>query len=145
MKGLKFIILLLCCGFLFSCNKNNDSSNANSTMSATINGGSVTFNASFTNQNGVTVIQGSSNLYTVQIFIQISAGGGSYTIGANPSYPYATVSTGLSGSYTTTTAYSGQINLSPASSSGLYNGNFYFTATGNSGTLTVSNGQFTNM
>jgi hypothetical protein len=112
-------------------------------MSASINGGStMNFSASFTNSSGVMVLQGTSNTYTIQIYIQISGPGIQY-FQTSPSYPYAVV-TSVSGSYTTNTANLNEISISAGSTSGLYNGTFSFTGTGSVGSISVS-GQFTNM
>lgn len=111
-------------------------------MSASINGGgSISFSPSFTNSNGVTVLEGTTNLYTLQIYIELS-GSGIQTFQSAPNYPYATI-TDASGSYSTSAANQNQITIT-AASGGLYNGSFSFTGIGNAGTITVS-GQFTNM
>ncbi len=147
MKVLKiFILVLLSGGVQLSCNKSNSATTGSSTMSANVNGSTVTFSASFTNSGGVTVLQGSNNLYTITIYAQIS-GPASYMITGPPSYPYATISN-ISGTFTTTSTNLGQLNISAGSSAGLYNGNFYFTAynpSTSAGSITVSNGLFTNM
>jgi hypothetical protein len=112
-------------------------------MSASINGGSSgNFTASFTNNNGVMVLQGTSNTYTIQIYIQISGPSTQY-FQTTPSYPYATVSN-ITGSYSTNAANQNTITVTSGSTSGLYNGSFSFTASGSAGTITVS-GQFSNM
>ena len=112
-------------------------------MSASINGAStMSFTASFTNSNGVMLLQGTSNTYTIQIYIQISGPSTQYF--QTPStYPYAIV-TSVSGSYSTSSVNMNQIAVSAGSSSGLYNGTFGFTASGSVGSITV-NGQFANM
>lgn len=142
MKALKYSILILLCGCFFSCRK-NDSTTPTSSMSISINGGSaITLSASFTNNNGVTVLQGTSNTYTVQIYIQLNGPGIQY-FQTPSSYPYATV-TSISGSYSTSTANENEISLSNGSTGGLYNGSFSFTGTGSAGTISVS-GSFNNM
>ena len=146
MKLLKALIVVMICGVVISCNKDESASTSSSSMSASVAGSAVSFSASFTTQNGVTVFQGSSNLYTISIYLQVT-GPGLYYIGGSSTYPYATVSN-ISGTYTTNSTTVGQITLSNGSTAGLYSGTFYFTAY-NSGTstgsITVSNGQFTNM
>jgi hypothetical protein len=102
----------------------------------------MNFTASFTNSNGVMVLQGTSNTYTIQIYIQI-AGPGIQYFQSPPSYPYATVSN-ITGSYSTSAANQNQISITSGSTSGLYNGSFSFTATGSAGSISVS-GQFSNM
>ena len=142
MKKFKILFIVLLSGCVFSCNKNSTTT-PSSTMSASINGGStMNFSASFTNSSGVMVLQGTSNTYTIQIYIQISGPGIQY-FQTSPSYPYAIV-TSVSGSYTTNTANLNEISISTGSSSGLYNGTFSFTGTGSIGSISVS-GQFTNM
>lgn len=142
MKALRnSILILLLCGTLFSCKK-NDTTTPSSTMSASINGSNVTFTASFTNNNGVMVLQGTSNTYTLQIYIQIS-GPGIQTFQTPPGYPYATVSN-ITGSYSTVSANQNYITITAGSTAGLYNGTFSFTGTGSAGTISVS-GQFANM
>ena len=111
-------------------------------MSASINGGgTISFTASFTNSNGTMDLHGSTNTYTIDIYIQMS-GSGTQTFQTPQGYPYATV-TSISGSYSTVSANQNQISVS-AVSGGLYNGSFNFTGTGGAGSITVS-GQFTNM
>lgn len=141
MKALRCFFLVLACISAFSCQK--AATTPSSAMSASINGGStITFSASFTNSNNVTVWQGTSNTTTIQIYLQ-SPGPGTYYFQNPGSYPYATV-TDISGSYSTFASSLNQISLSAASSSNLYNGSFTFTATGSAGTISVS-GQFSNM
>jgi len=112
-------------------------------MSASINGGgTINFTSSFTNSNGVMVLQGSSNTYTIQLYMQISGPGIQY-FQTSPAYPYAVV-TNVSGSYSTSTANQNQVTITSGSSAGLYNGSFSFTASGSVGSISVS-GQFTNM
>jgi len=112
-------------------------------MSASINGGStINFASSFTNSNGIMVLQGTSNTYTIQLYMQISGPGIQYFQTA-PGYPYATVSN-VSGSYSTNSANQNQVSISAGSTAGLYNGSFSFTASGSVGSISVS-GQFTNM
>ena len=142
MKILRTFFIVLLCGCLLACNKNTTST-PTSAMSASINGGStITFTASFTNSNGVMVLQGSSNTYTIQLYMQI-AGPGIQYFQSSPSYPYATV-TDISGSYSTSTANQNQVTITAGSTAGLYNGSFSFTGTGSAGSISV-NGQFTNM
>jgi hypothetical protein len=140
MKALRYSILILLCGCIFSCKKSDTT--PSSAMSATINGSPVTFTPTFTNTNGVSVLQGTSNTYSIQIYLQVSGPGIQYFQSA-PSYPYATV-TDITGSYSTNGANQNEISLSAGTSSGLYNGSFSFTGTGGAGSISVS-GQFTNM
>jgi hypothetical protein len=142
MKAIYYSLLLFVfC--LFSCQKSNSTSTPSSSMSASINGGStINFTSSFSNSSGVMVLQGTSNTYSISIYIQIAGPGVQYF--QTPSvYPYATVSN-VTGSYSTLTANYNQISVSAGSSSGLYNGSFSFTGNGSAGSITVS-GQFTNM
>lgn len=141
MKALKCFFLVLICAGVFSCQK--AATTPSSSMSASFNGGSlITFTSSFTSSNGITVWQGTSNTYTIQIYLQ-SPGPGTFYFQGQGSYPYATVSD-ISGSYTTFSSNLNEISMSSASTSGLYNGSFSFTATGSAGTISV-NGQFSNM
>lgn len=87
-------------------------------------------------------MQGTSNTYTIQLYMQISGPGIQY-FQTPPGYPYATVSN-VSGSYSTSAANQNQVTISAGSTAGLYNGSFSFTGTGSAGTISVS-GQFTNM
>lgn len=142
MKILRYSVLIFLCGCLFSCQK-NAASPPTSAMTANINGGStISFTPSFTNSNGVMVLQGTSNTYTIQIYIEITGPGIQY-FQSPPSYPYATVSN-ISGSYSTNAVNQNQITITSGSTTALYNGSFSFNATGSVGTITVS-GQFTNM
>jgi len=143
MKALRYSILILVCGYLLSCKK-NDTTTPSSTMSASINGGStINYSASFTNSNGVMVLQGTTNTSTIQIYIQIQGPGIQYFQSA-PNYPYATITNNSSGSYSTSAVNQNEISISSGTTSGLYNGSFSFTGTGNAGSISV-NGQFTNL
>jgi len=143
MKALRYFFLILVCAGVFSCQK--AATTPSSSMSASINGAStITFSSSFTNSNGISVLQGTSNTATIQIYIQ-NPGPGTYYFQSPGSYPYATVTTStISGSYSTYASNLNVLSMSTGSTSGLYNGSFSFSATGSAGTINVT-GQFSNM
>jgi len=127
-----------------SCNKDTTTP-ANASMSATINGSSVTFTVSITRSNGLTVVQGSSNRYTLTIALG-SLSSSVFTLAAQSTNYYATLVDNLGGSYTTDAANTGQITLTQ--SGAVYNGTFYFTAnetTPSAGNISVSNGSCSNI
>jgi len=114
-------------------------------MSATVSGvGTLNLSASFTNSNGVTVLEGTSNTCTIMIYLQLNGPATYLEFQSSGTYPYATITTSTVSGTCTTYANDGQLNITTGSSSGLYNGTFSFTATGNS-TITVTNGSFTNL
>jgi hypothetical protein len=149
MKIRPFILLMLVICFLgLSCSKTSTSTNA--TMSATVNGSPVTFsNLTISHPNGSTVVQGSSSQYTLTIVLG-NASASIFTLAAQSSNYYATISNNLSYYYGTDAANVGQITLSQVSGSALFNGTFYFNAnetspTAGGGSITVTNGSCTNI
>ncbi len=151
MKTLKIFILVFISSWLLSCSGSNSATTPSSAMSASVNGsGSINFTASFSNSNGMIIMTGSGNTYTVQLFMRLSGSGGTYTLGDPSGSYYATVSDNFGNKYSTNASSVGQAVVNSSGSSGLYNGTFYFTATETSptvggNTISVSNGQFTNM
>ena len=142
MKVFKLFIFLLFCGLLSSCSKSNDVGSP--TMSASINGGSITnFSASNNTKNGQLVMQGTGNGYTVQLYINLT-GAGTYTLTGPSAGSYAIISSGA-GNYITTVTSTGQAILTEIGTTGYYNGTFYFAALNAGNSIVVSNGQFTNM
>ncbi len=149
MKTRKIITLVLLTGVLFSCNKSESSSTPSSSMSADLGSGTVSLSASFTNTNGLIVMTGSSSSNTVQLYLKLNGGGGgTYYLGDPSTNFYATVGNNFA-SYSTSSTYIGQAVVTQGSN-GLYNGTFYFNAvettpTQGGGTVSVSNGSFSNM
>jgi hypothetical protein len=133
-----------------SCKKSDTMTPANASMSATVNGSSVSFTVTVTRSNGLTIIQGTSSNYTLTIVLNLS-GPGVFTLAAQATNYYATVSNNLGYSYSTDAANTGQITLSRASgSSNLYSGTFYFNAnetspTSGGGNISVTSGSCSNI
>lgn len=150
MRALKLSIFVFISCWIFSCGQNN-ATTPSSAMSASVNGGgSINFSASFSNSNGEVIMTGSGNTYTIQLFMRLSGSGGTFTLGDPSTLYYATVSDNFGIKYSTSSGSIGQAVVSASGSGGLYNGTFYFTATETSptpggNTVTVSNGQFSNM
>ena len=118
-------------------------------MSANLGSGTVSLSASFTNSNGLIVMTGSSSSNSVQLYLKLNGGGGgTFTLGDPSTSFYATVGNSFA-SYSTSSTYIGQAIVTQGSN-GLYNGSFYFNAvettpTSGGGTVSVSNGSFSNM
>src|SRR5579872_5019284 len=143
------VIILLLLGGL-SCKKSDTMTPANASMSATVNGNSVSFTVTVTSSNGLTIIQGTGSNYTLTIVLNLGNGPGVFTLGAQATNYYATVSNNLGYSYSTDAANTGQITLSRASGSNLYSGTFYFNAnetspTSGGGNISVTNGSCSNI
>lgn len=122
----KVLIFVLAGAFLLTgtaCKKKSE--NTNATMSATINGSSVSFSVTISGTNSGTVIQGNSSKYTLTLIMK-TLGAGIYTLGDPANGYYATVSDNFGYSYSTDAANTGQITLTQSGSK--YNGTFYFTA-----------------
>jgi hypothetical protein len=151
LKAFKIFVFIFLSGWLLSCSGNNSATTPSSAMSASVNGsGSINFSASFNNSNGMIIMTGSGNTYTVQLFMRLSTTGGTYTLGDPSGSYYATVSDNFGNKYSTNASSIGQAVVTQSGSSGLYNGTFYFSAVETSptvggNTITVSNGQFSNM
>ena len=97
-------------------------------MTANINNSNITFNTTLNNSNGFTIIQGTSSNYTLTVVLQ-TLSPSIFTLGAQSTGYYATVSDNFGNSYSTDAANTGQINLSTSSSTtSRYNGTFYFIA-----------------
>jgi hypothetical protein len=146
-KPLVIIALLLFGGL--SCKKKDTMTPANASKSATVNGNSVSFTVTVTSSNGLTIIQGTSSNYTLTIVLNLT-GPAVFTLGAQNTNYYATVSNNLGYSYSTDAANTGQITLSRASGSNLYNGTFYFNAnetspTSGGGNISVTSGTCSNI
>ena len=140
--------LMMCILMLgvISCNK-SDSSNSNTSMSATVAGNAITFTTTLSNSNGYTILQGSNSKYSLTITMK-SLAASIYVLGDQSTGYYATVTDNLGNTYSTDASNTGQATLT---ASGVrYNGTFYFTANETSpivggGNVTVTNGSFTNM
>jgi hypothetical protein len=111
-------------------------------MSATVNGSAISFTSSFTNSNGYTIMTGTSSTYSIQLYLKLTGGGGTFTLSDPSTNNYATVSNSFA-TYTTSSGSPGYAYVTQGSN-GLYNGTFYFSAT-NGQTVSVSNGSFSNM
>lgn len=146
-KGYIYFSFLICL-FATACSKSDtNGQGGTTTMTATINGSSVTFTTTLTSSNGITVVQGSSSRYTLTLYIKnISAS--IFTLADPSTGYYATLADGLGPSYSTDAANTGQITLT---ASGIrFNGTFYFIANETSpspggGNINVSNGSCTNI
>lgn len=128
-----------------SCSKTETGTNA--TMSATVNGNSVTFSTTVSLSNGYTVVTGNGSSYSITIVLK-SVGSGIYPLGAQSGGYYATVTDNFGNSYSTDAANTGQITLSKSGAN--YNGTFYFTAnetspTPGGGNVNVTNGSCSNI
>ena len=126
INPIKVLIYALAAAFLLTgtaCKKKSE--NTNATMSATINGSSVSFSVTISGTNSGTVIQGNSSKYTLTLIMK-TLGAGIYTLGDPSNGYYATVSDNFGYSYSTDAANTGQITLTQSGSK--YNGTFYFTA-----------------
>src|ERR1700733_7331660 len=98
MKTLCFIIVIAIT-LLFggtSCKKTVNTPGA--TMSATVSGSNVSFSVTVSNSNGVTIIQGTSSTYSMTIVLKTLAAG-LYTLGAQATSYYATVTDNFGNSY----------------------------------------------
>jgi hypothetical protein len=149
-KVLNIIVVAVMLVGGLSCKKKDTVTPANATMSATVNGNSVSFTVSITSSNGLTIIQGTSSKYTLTIVLNLT-GPGVYTLAAQSTNNYATISDNLGYSYSTDAANTGQITLSRVSgSSSLYSGTFYFNAnetspTAGGGNISVTSGTCSNI
>ena len=148
LARIKYLLLYFGAILLISgtgCSKSDTATPANATMSATINGTSVSFTVSITKSNGLTVVQGSSNRYTLTVVLG-SLSPSVFTLAAQSTNYYATLVDNLGGSYTTDASNTGQITLTQ--SGNLYNGTFYFNAnetTPSAGNIGVTNGSCSNI
>jgi hypothetical protein len=131
------------CGW--RCAKTETGTNA--TMSATVNGSSVTFNTTVSISNGYTVVTGNGSSYSITLVLK-TVGSGLYYLGAQSTGYYATVTDNFGNSYSTDAANIGQITISKSGAN--FNGTFYFTAnetspTPGGGNVNVTNGSCTNI
>lgn len=143
-----FICIVILMLFGLSCSKSNTATSTNATMSATVNGTPTTFNnVTVSYPSGHTVVQGTSNRYTLTLYLN-STSASVFTLAAQSTGYYATVTDNTGYNYSTDPANTGQITLTL--SGNLYNGTFYFTANETSpiaggGSITVTNGSCTNI
>lgn len=146
--GIKYLLVCFITATLLfgvSCSKSDTATPASASMSATINGSTVTFSVSITKSNGLTVVTGSSSRYTLTIVLG-SLSPSIFPLAAQSTNYYATLVDGLGGNYTTDAANTGQITLTQAGT--VYNGTFYFTANETSpsaGNISVSSGSCSNI